>query len=88
MLRYRRRHRLPESDAAALMHRSGECNCGAFASAAQEGAMLKKLYPDFFKSIEALEAQAAGLRPCVPIIAGDRFDPICNLGPLEQIVPS
>jgi phosphoadenosine phosphosulfate reductase len=66
MLRYRRRHHLPESDAAALMHRSGECNCGAFASAAQERATLKALYPEFFASIEALEAEAeaAGLRWC------------------------
>ncbi len=66
MLRYRRQHHLPESDAAALMHRSGECNCGAFASAAQERATLKALYPEFFASIEALEAQAeaAGLPWC------------------------
>jgi hypothetical protein len=66
MLRYRRQHHLPESDAAALMHRSGECNCGAFAAAAQERAMLQKLCPDFFKTIEALEAEAeaAGLRWC------------------------
>ncbi len=66
MLRYRRQHHLPESDAAALMHRSGECNCGAFASAAQERATLRALYPEFFASIEALEAEAeaAGLRWC------------------------
>jgi hypothetical protein len=66
MLRYRRTHSLPESDAAALMHRSGECNCGAFAAAGEERATLKKLYPDFFASIEALEAEAeaAGLRWC------------------------
>jgi 3'-phosphoadenosine 5'-phosphosulfate sulfotransferase (PAPS reductase)/FAD synthetase len=66
MRRYRRRHHISESDAAALMHRSGECNCGAFASAAQERATLKALYPDFFSSIEALEAEAeaAGLRWC------------------------
>jgi 3'-phosphoadenosine 5'-phosphosulfate sulfotransferase (PAPS reductase)/FAD synthetase len=66
MLRYRRHHRLPESEAAALTHRSGECNCGAFASAAEERAMLKALYPEFFAGIEALEAEAeaAGLRWC------------------------
>jgi 3'-phosphoadenosine 5'-phosphosulfate sulfotransferase (PAPS reductase)/FAD synthetase len=66
MLRYRRTHRLPESDAAALLHRSGECNCGAFASAARERAMLRTLYPEFFAGIEALEAEAeaAGLRWC------------------------
>ena len=66
MALYRQAHHIPESDAAALLHRSGECNCGAFASAEHERAMLKALYPDFFASIEALEAEAeaAGLRWC------------------------
>jgi 3'-phosphoadenosine 5'-phosphosulfate sulfotransferase (PAPS reductase)/FAD synthetase len=66
MAAYRQAHLIPESDAAALLHRSGECNCGAFASAEHERAMLKALYPDFFASIEALEAEAeaAGLRWC------------------------
>jgi 3'-phosphoadenosine 5'-phosphosulfate sulfotransferase (PAPS reductase)/FAD synthetase len=66
MRRYRSEHQLPESDAAALMHRSGECNCGAFASAAQERATLQLLYPEFFASIEKLEAEAeaAGLQWC------------------------
>jgi 3'-phosphoadenosine 5'-phosphosulfate sulfotransferase (PAPS reductase)/FAD synthetase len=66
MRRYRSEHKLPESDAAALMHRSGECNCGAFASAAEERATLKLLYPEFFAGIEALEAEAevAGLQWC------------------------
>jgi 3'-phosphoadenosine 5'-phosphosulfate sulfotransferase (PAPS reductase)/FAD synthetase len=66
MRQYRSEHELPESDAAALMHRSGECNCGAFASAAQERATLQLLYPEFFRSIEALEteAEAAGLQWC------------------------
>jgi 3'-phosphoadenosine 5'-phosphosulfate sulfotransferase (PAPS reductase)/FAD synthetase len=66
MASYRQAHRIPESDAAALLHRSGECNCGAFASAEHERTMLKTLYPDFFASIEALESEAetAGLRWC------------------------
>lgn len=66
MARYRQAHRIPESDAAALLHRSGECNCGAFASAGRERAMLKALYPDFFAEIEELEAEAEamGLRWC------------------------
>jgi 3'-phosphoadenosine 5'-phosphosulfate sulfotransferase (PAPS reductase)/FAD synthetase len=66
MLRYRREHRIPESEAAALLHRSGECQCGAFANAAEERAMLKALYPAFFAGIEQLEreAQAAGVRWC------------------------
>ncbi len=64
---YRREHALPESPAAALLHRSGECNCGAFAKANEERAMLGALYPDFFAAvIESLEqeAQAAGVMWC------------------------
>jgi 3'-phosphoadenosine 5'-phosphosulfate sulfotransferase (PAPS reductase)/FAD synthetase len=63
---YRREHDLPESPAAALLHRSGECNCGAFAKADEERAMLKALYPEFFAGIEKLEAEAraAGVRWC------------------------
>jgi 3'-phosphoadenosine 5'-phosphosulfate sulfotransferase (PAPS reductase)/FAD synthetase len=66
MRRYRREHQLPESPAAALLHRSGECNCGAFANADEERAMLKALYPDFFAGIEELEqeAHAIGVRWC------------------------
>jgi 3'-phosphoadenosine 5'-phosphosulfate sulfotransferase (PAPS reductase)/FAD synthetase len=64
---YRREHDLPESSASALLHRSGECNCGAFAKADEERPMLQALYPDFFAAvIESLEreAQAAGVRWC------------------------
>ncbi len=63
---YRAEHSIPESPAAALLHRSGECNCGAFAKAGEERAMLQALYPEFFAGIEALEAQAraAGVRWC------------------------
>jgi 3'-phosphoadenosine 5'-phosphosulfate sulfotransferase (PAPS reductase)/FAD synthetase len=66
MLRYRREHQIPESAASALLHRSGECQCGAFANAREERAMLKALYPDFFAGIEQLEreAQKAGVRWC------------------------
>jgi 3'-phosphoadenosine 5'-phosphosulfate sulfotransferase (PAPS reductase)/FAD synthetase len=66
MLRYRREHQIPESAASALLHRSGECQCGAFANAQEERAMLKALYPGFFASIEQLEreAQEAGVRWC------------------------
>lgn len=66
MRSYRREHEIPESPAAALLHRSGECNCGAFASADGEREMLKALYPDWFAGIEALEAEAraAGVRWC------------------------
>jgi 3'-phosphoadenosine 5'-phosphosulfate sulfotransferase (PAPS reductase)/FAD synthetase len=66
MRNYRQAHHIPESPAAALLHRSGECNCGAFAKADEERAMLKALYPDFFAGVEKLEAeaQAAGIRWC------------------------
>jgi 3'-phosphoadenosine 5'-phosphosulfate sulfotransferase (PAPS reductase)/FAD synthetase len=65
MLAYRREHEIPESSAAALLFRSGECNCGAFASRG-EREMLKALYPEWFTGIEALEAeaQAGGVRWC------------------------
>lgn len=66
MLRYRREHQIPESAASALLHRSGECQCGAFANAEEERAMLKALYPGFFAGIEQLEREAheAGVRWC------------------------
>ena len=63
---YRAEYAIPESAAAALLHRSGECNCGAFA-ATGERAMLKALYPEWWaKTIAPLEAQAqaAGIRWC------------------------
>lgn len=62
---YREAHALPLSDAAALVHRSGECNCGAFAGAG-EREFLQSLYPDWFaETIESAEREAAarGL-PC------------------------
>jgi Phosphoadenosine phosphosulfate reductase family len=66
MRRYRAEHHIPESPAAALLHRSGECNCGAFAGEG-ERAMLQALYPDWWHSTIApleREAQAAGVRWC------------------------
>jgi hypothetical protein len=66
MREYRAAHEVPKSSAAALLHRSGECNCGAFAKADGERAMLKALYPEFFAGIERLENEAkrAGIRWC------------------------
>lgn len=67
MSAYREREELPVSDVAALMHRSGECNCGAFAKAEEERGMLEALFPEWFCTvIEPLEreAEAAGLRWC------------------------
>jgi 3'-phosphoadenosine 5'-phosphosulfate sulfotransferase (PAPS reductase)/FAD synthetase len=66
LIRYRRENRLPESPVAAMLHRSGECNCGAFAKAATERPMLESLAPRTFARIRDLEqrAEAAGLRWC------------------------
>jgi 3'-phosphoadenosine 5'-phosphosulfate sulfotransferase (PAPS reductase)/FAD synthetase len=49
MRAYRAEHALPESDVAALIHRSGECNCGAFAEPG-ERKMLRSLWPDWFEA--------------------------------------
>lgn len=67
MRQYRQERAVPQSDVAALIHRSGECNCGAFASPG-EREMLESLYPEWFESsIAALEreAAAAGVKACV-----------------------
>ena len=65
MAAYRSRHAIPQSEAAALVHRSGECNCGAFASPG-EREMLRALYPEWFARViepREREAEALGL-PC------------------------
>jgi len=55
---YRRSEALPESDVSALLHRSGECNCGAFA-APGEREQLQAIWPDWFDGlIGALERRA------------------------------
>lgn len=67
MRAYRAEHRLPESDVAALIHRSGECNCGCFA-APGERQDLRSLWPHWFnETIAPLEQQARdlGLPGCV-----------------------
>lgn len=65
MRRYREEHDLPESPVAALLHRSGECNCGCFADEG-EREMIQSLWPEWFEerigSLER-EAEAKGL-PC------------------------
>lgn len=45
---YVAKHQLPQSEVAALIHRSGECNCLAFPSDG-EREMLKSLWPDWFE---------------------------------------
>jgi 3'-phosphoadenosine 5'-phosphosulfate sulfotransferase (PAPS reductase)/FAD synthetase len=57
---YRGDYDLPESEVAALLHRSGECNCGCFATEG-EREMLKSLWPEWFSErIESLEREAEG----------------------------
>lgn len=66
MREYRREHNLPESDVAALIHRSGECNCGCYAQPG-EREMLQALWPDWFdRTIGSLEreARARGIAAC------------------------
>jgi 3'-phosphoadenosine 5'-phosphosulfate sulfotransferase (PAPS reductase)/FAD synthetase len=65
MREYRQRHDLPQSDVAALIHRSGECNCGAFA-APGEREMLAAFYPEWEREVAELEAEAQrrGIRGC------------------------
>jgi 3'-phosphoadenosine 5'-phosphosulfate sulfotransferase (PAPS reductase)/FAD synthetase len=83
--RYRRLHGLPQSPVAALLHRSGECNCGAFA-AAGEREMLRSLWPTWFETtIAALEreAAAAGIPACrwgerPPSGRGPAGRPLCS----------
>lgn len=66
MADYRDEHDLRLSDVAALLHRSGECNCGAYADR-EEREMLESLWPEWFdQRIGQLEreAQAKGLSHC------------------------
>ncbi|MGN6216541.1 MAG: phosphoadenosine phosphosulfate reductase domain-containing protein [Solirubrobacterales bacterium] len=67
MAGYRDRFDLPTSDVAALTHRSGECNCGAFAQAEEERNLMRTFWPEWWaEAIEALEEEAAalGIRWC------------------------
>jgi hypothetical protein len=63
---YAAEHEIPESPVAALLHKSGECNCGSFA-APGEREMLQALWPDWFENTIASlerEAEAAGIPAC------------------------
>jgi 3'-phosphoadenosine 5'-phosphosulfate sulfotransferase (PAPS reductase)/FAD synthetase len=63
---YRDEHDLRLSDVAALLHRSGECQCGCYADE-EEREMLRSLWPEWFEerigSLER-EAGAAGIKFC------------------------
>lgn len=62
---YRAKWNVPQSDVAALMHRSGECNCGAFA-APGERQDIATFYPEFDAWLTDLErrAELAGAQNC------------------------
>lgn len=87
MRRYRLEHSLPESDVAALLHRSGECNCGCYAQPG-EREELKSLWPGWFDTtIGSLEreAKAAGIARChwgdargAAPIRGEAPGPMCT----------
>lgn len=55
---YRRYHRLPVSDVTALVHRSGECNCLAFAAPGEREELIS-LFPTWYREeIQPIETEA------------------------------
>lgn len=92
MRAYRLEREIPESPVAAMLHRSGECNCGAFAKASEERGMIEDLAPrSFTDPIRRLErlVEQQGDRWCrwggydrAGIRAGedDEADPTCKPG--------
>lgn len=61
MRAYRDRHRMEQSDVAALIHRSGECNCGAYA-APGEREELRSLWPEWWADRIGPLEEATGCR--------------------------
>ena len=81
---YRLEWGLPQSDVAALLHRSGECNCGSFAAPGERDDLVP-LYGDWFaENIAPLEERARqlGLAACVwgerPAEAAAPPGPLCS----------
>jgi 3'-phosphoadenosine 5'-phosphosulfate sulfotransferase (PAPS reductase)/FAD synthetase len=68
MRSYREHYAIPESPVAALLHKSGECNCGAYSrSNPGEREELQALWPEWFERTIAaleLEAEALGVKNC------------------------
>lgn len=61
MRAYREEHELPESQVAALLCRSGECNCGSFAAPGERDE-LRTFWPEWFEeTIGSLEREAETL---------------------------
>ena len=65
MLDYRRAFNIPQCEASALLHRSGECLCGAFARS-EELEEIELWFPDMGTYIRTLEdrLKAAGAKNC------------------------
>lgn len=89
---YRAECALPQSDVAALIHRSGECNCGSFA-APGEREMLRSLWPEWFETTIASlerEAEGRGIHACRwgerPGVPGDT-GPLCTDCQLRLLEP-
>lgn len=59
MRAYRAKHKIPQSDVAALIHRSGECNCGAFAAPGEREELIS-LWPSWWNERMAPLERATG----------------------------
>lgn len=82
MANYRAENDLRLSDVAALLHRSGECNCGCFADEG-EREMLKSLWPEWFEeTIGCLEREAEEMGLACPLWGGNREQPAVRGGEL------
>ena len=82
MAEYRAKHDLRLSDVAALLHRSGECNCGCYADQG-EREMLQSLFPDWWNErIAPIEAEAIRRGLPNPMWGGDRTECAVPAGPM------
>jgi 3'-phosphoadenosine 5'-phosphosulfate sulfotransferase (PAPS reductase)/FAD synthetase len=92
---YRQTHAVPRNEVADLIHKSGECLCGAFAKPG-ELEEIEMWFPDDAAYIRALEAEAAKLGKEFPkwgagshrTKAPARRDmPLCNKCQMEFALP-
>ena len=86
MADYRDQHDLQLSEVSAILHRSGECQCGAFA-AEDEREMLRSLWPEWFdKRIGSMEREAQELGLKFSTWGAGRGDPVS--GPSGELCSS
>lgn len=82
MADYRAEHDLRLSDVAAMLHRSGECNCGCFADEG-EREMLKSLWPEWWEErIGSVEREAEQMGLQCPKWGGNRGEAPAEAGPM------